>query len=42
MAKKWEDLYSKTIEDLKNFKRPMVQLTSGDFLELRDLWKEAP
>ena len=40
MAKKWEDLYSKTIEDLKNFKRPMVQLTSGDFLELRDLWKE--
>ena len=40
MTKKWEDLYSKTIEDLKNFKRPMIQLSSADFLEIRDLWKE--
>ena len=40
MTKKWEDLYSKTIEDLKNFKRPMIQLNSDDFLEIRDLWKE--
>ena len=41
MAKKWEDLYSKTIEDLKNFKRPMVNLSSEDFLEIRDLWNES-
>ena len=41
MTKKWEDLYSKTIEDLKSFKRPMVKLSSEDFLEMRDLWKES-
>ena len=41
MTKKWEDLYSKTIEDLKNFKRPMVNLSPEDFLEMRDLWNES-
>ena len=41
MTKKWEDLYSKTIEDLKNFRRPMVKLSSEDFMEMRDLWGES-
>ena len=41
MATKWEELYSKTIEDLKNFKRPQLQFTSQDFLEIKNLWEES-